>query len=157
MSRNALLLYVAGIWPIADSDKHVFMSTEGLSTLCPFTQTWYNKPRLPRLHHSSFVCCLSLLFFFIHFPFPHVIPCSDSKNDSVSINPRNSDIGRLVFSSSFVSLLHFHSDFAVCTWVLQPCPVFDLYSHRCVCVSFTHAHTEQGTRGCSTWANNFLS
>lgn len=124
------------------------MSTDTVSTLCPFTQTWNTKPRLPWHHYSSFVCCLSLCLFFILFPFLHVTLFSHFSFKtwpplaiSSIINSKRQIA--CVCVSCFISLSDtFLAAFAACTWVYtqsaslarlrpqQPWTCFMRYSHK---------------------------
>lgn len=119
-------------WPVVDSDNHVFISTEGVSTLCPFTQTWNTKPRRMWHHYSSSVCCLSLCLFFILFPFLHVILFSlFLQNTILLVITRSSDIGLHVFAHPTSSVCSTFTLYLQCEhWLYKRWPFFDLNSHR---------------------------
>lgn len=106
------------LWPTVDSDNPVFMSTDSVSTLCPFTQTWNTKPRLPWHHYSHSVCCLSLCLLFMLFSISsrHPFLLLFLQNTILSVRAWSSDISG-VCVSYFISLLRFQAAYAACTSV----------------------------------------
>lgn len=159
------------LWPAVDPDNHVFMSTDGVSTLCPFTQTWNTKPRLPWHHYSSSVCCLSLLIFH---PFFSISSCHPFlplflQNMTLLAITLNSDISLRLFVCP-VSLVSTTFPRCICNVyfsvhaVLWSWPIFDLIRLGRVCVCYSHKRALNAVfcgwtvfdLGCEcwrTWAN----